>query len=74
MQDKKFVVVASYFNPIEANIAKGNLENHYIEVELENETVINATGFSYLFGGVKLLVAEEDAEKARDILERASGK
>lgn len=72
MSGNKLVTVAAFYTNIEAHLARGKLENHGIEVTLQNERLINATGFYYLFGGIKLQVYEKDAAEAKRILDEVA--
>jgi DNA-directed RNA polymerase subunit RPC12/RpoP len=65
----KLVVVETFMYPHEANMAKGKLESHEIVCSLQDELTTQINNFySNAIGGVKLVVREEDAEKAKEIL------
>jgi len=69
MDEQSIVVIASYGEPIEANLAKLKLEAEGIEAVLHDEnTVAMQPFYSNLAGGVKLLVRKNRAEKACEIL------
>src|SRR5690349_13644857 len=65
-----FITLRSYTNAIDAGMAKSLLDNHQIVSSLADEN-------SHLYGGgpmampVRLLVAEEQAERAAHILDNA---
>ena len=62
-------VVAQYGTPEEAHLLRNRLERAGIRVFLENETTAAwAWHFANAFGGVKLLVLEEDLPAAQQIL------
>lgn len=62
-------IVASYNKPEEAYLAASLLEGNDIECEvLDAETVSMDWMYSQAVGGVKLTVAEEDLEAAREVL------
>ncbi len=71
MEDK-LIIIKRFNNPVDANIAKGLLESNNIDCTLhdENTTYANPVNIAAL-GGVKLLVKEEDYEKALKIFEEA---
>ncbi len=65
-----WVEVAQFANPIAAEIARGLLEAHGIQVQLRQEGAARALGI-YVggFGEIVLLVPEEEAERAQDLLQ-----
>ena len=63
------VVVARFSFPYEAHIAKANLASAGIESFIADEHTVNAQWlYSDALGGVRLMVAEEDANQASEIL------
>lgn len=66
------VVVATYSLPTEAEMARELLETNGIAARLRDQGFIGVYPWmSNAVGGVKLVVAAEDAELAREILEQA---
>lgn len=63
------VTVAAFFKPEEAHLARMRLEAAGIEAFLRDENFTQIWGFSVDSGGVKLEVADEDAEAALAVLE-----
>lgn len=63
------VVVARYSFPLDAQIAKSNLESAGIAAYIADEHTINMQWlYSDALGGVRVLVAASDLEEAREIL------
>lgn len=63
------IVVARYSFPHEAHIAKASLESAGIESYIADEHTVNTQWlYSNAIGGVRLMVAERDAEQALQIL------
>ncbi len=71
--DTKLVVVASYRFPMEAEMARIRLESVGIEAQILGAHTWTNVGIdvSVLEGGVRLLVREEDAERALKIIAEA---
>jgi len=66
-----FVLVESFTNYIEANIVMGNLESQGINCWLKDENTITVIPiYNTVLGGIKLMVAEDQVEDARTILEQ----
>jgi hypothetical protein len=66
---EKFVTVASYTQPIEAQLAKGRLEDEGIKVFLTGDLTANTfSGLGGLGGQVQLQVPEADVKRAEEIL------
>lgn len=68
-QDKLVVVFAG--NPVDANMAKNALEAARIDSMIKDELMGTIAPFQTSAGGVgatKVLVREEDAERAKEIL------
>ncbi len=64
------VVIASVSQPIEADLIKARLEADGIPVFLKDYETINANWlYSNLLGGVKIVVREDDAARAKQILD-----
>ncbi len=68
MEDK-IIVHSTYYNPIEANIIKGRLEDSDIPCFLtdENVSTINPL-YNQAIGGVKLNVFERDVARINELL------
>lgn len=66
----ELVCVAEFNNPVEANIAKGMLENHDIQSVLDNETIVSVLPMPSAIGGVRLMVRQQDYEAALKLLEQ----
>lgn len=67
-----WTIIITFIYPHEAHLAKGVLESEEVEVLLKDELTAQVNNFySTAIGGVKLLVKEEDRERAQEILERA---
>ncbi len=65
----KFVPLCSFDNYIPAHIALGRLKEEYINCYLQDEYSVTIDPFlSNAIGGIKLMVAETQAERAREIL------
>jgi hypothetical protein len=66
-----FVLLNSYNNYVEAHIAKGVLDEHGINSWLKDENTVTIDPIlTNAVGGIKVMVAEEDAQKAWDILQQ----
>lgn len=64
-----FVAVTTYDNYIPAHIALGRLTEEYINCYLQDEYSVTVGPFlTNSIGGIKLMVAEEQAERALEIL------
>jgi len=64
-----FVTIASYPEPIEANLLRSKLLSEGIECILLDENLISVQPFySNAIGGIKLQVHENDLEHAKEIL------
>ena len=64
-----FVTVAAFDNYISAHIAKGRLEEEHIKCYLQDENINTIYPLlSGALGGIKLMVAEVQAERALEIL------
>lgn len=65
----EFVILETFQNYIEANLVLGRMEEAGIHCWLkdENTATINPV-LTNVIGGIKLMVAEEDLEKATEIL------
>jgi hypothetical protein len=65
----KFVLLCSFDNYIPAHIALGRLKEEFINCYLQDEYSVTIDPFlSNAIGGIKLMVAETQLERARDIL------
>ncbi|MEI8595831.1 putative signal transducing protein [Photobacterium sp. Hal280] len=63
------IVIARFSFPHEAHIAKASLEAAGIVSHLADEHTVNVQWlYSNAMGGVRLMVAKQDAEQARSIL------
>jgi predicted RNA-binding Zn-ribbon protein involved in translation (DUF1610 family) len=66
-----FVVLAAYDNYVPAHIAMGRLKEEGIECWLKDENTVTIDPIlSNAVGGIKLMVAEDKAEAARNLLNR----
>ncbi|HRO27579.1 MAG TPA: DUF2007 domain-containing protein [Luteimonas sp.] len=64
-----FTTVASYLDPVEAQIARGRLAAEGIDAHVGDEHLAIANWeWRLAIGGTRVRVAEEDAERARAIL------
>ena len=65
----KYVLLVSFDNYVPAHIAMGRLREEYINCYLQDEYSVTIDPFlSNAIGGIKLMVAESQAERAREIL------
>jgi hypothetical protein len=65
----QYVKLRSFDNYIPAHIALGKLENQSISCYLVDENTVTIDPFlSYAIGGIKLMVASSQAERALSIL------
>ncbi|MBB2147037.1 DUF2007 domain-containing protein [Pedobacter sp. LMG 31464] len=68
MEDK-IIVYRTYYNPIEANIVKGRLEDSDIPCFLTDENVATIQPlYNQAIGGVKLNVFERDVTRINELL------
>jgi DNA-directed RNA polymerase subunit RPC12/RpoP len=66
-----FILLNSYASYIDAHIAKGVLEEHEIECWLKDENTVTIDPIlTNAVGGIKLMVAKEQAQQAWEILEK----
>jgi Putative prokaryotic signal transducing protein len=64
-----FILIRSFDNYIPAHIALGRLKEEYINCYLQDEYSVTIDPFlSNAIGGIKLMVAETQAERAMEIL------
>ena len=64
-----FIVLNSYNNYIDAHIARGVLEEEGIHCWLKDENTVTIDPIlTNAVGGIKIMVANRDARRARDIL------
>ena len=69
----KYIKLQSYDNYIPAHIAMGKLEAHDIVCYLADENTVTIDPFlNYAVGGIKLMVAENQVERAIEILNDSS--
>ncbi len=65
----KFILLCSFDNYIPAHIALGRLKEEFIKCYLQDEYSVTIDPFlSNAIGGIKLMVAETQVERAIDIL------
>jgi len=70
VNDNPMVIIAVYYEPIHAHLAKSKLEAEGIETVLHDENIVSIQPFySNLAGGIKLLVNKRYAKQACEILE-----
>lgn len=73
MDKTSLIVLETFYNRIEAHIVKTKLESEGIDSTLHDDTMMSVLPLQdEIFGGVKLLVREEDFEKALEILQSVS--
>lgn len=66
----RFVILRSYDNYIPAHIAMGRLKEEYINCHLQDEHSVTIDPFlSNSIGGIKLMVAENQAVRALELLD-----
>ena len=66
------VDIASFMNPVLAQIVRGRLEASGIDCWLANDTIFGVhPGHAWADGGVKLRVRESDAKRAAALLKQA---
>jgi hypothetical protein len=66
----KFIAVRSFDDYISAHIVMGRLKEENIICHLQDEHSITTTPFlSNITGGIKLMVPEQQAERALELLE-----
>ncbi len=64
-----YILLCSFDNYIPAHIALGRLKEEFINCYLQDEYSVTIDPFlSNAIGGIKLMVAETQIERARDIL------
>jgi hypothetical protein len=69
-----FIILTTYDNYISAHIALGRLKDDFINCYLQDEyTVTIDPLLSNAIGGIKLMVAESQAERALEILNTREG-
>ncbi|HKO82660.1 MAG TPA: DUF2007 domain-containing protein [Chitinophagaceae bacterium] len=65
-----FVLLCSFDNYIPAHIALGRLKEEFINCYLQDEYSVTIDPFlSNAIGGIKLMVAEAQIERAKEILQ-----
>jgi hypothetical protein len=65
----KFILLTSFDNYISAHIAMGRLKEEYINCYLQDEYSVTIDPIlSNAIGGIKLMVAESQAQRAYDLL------
>ena len=67
--DENIVVVRTFINEFEAERAKGILEAEGIKSGVSSDDIGGMGPPQQLIEGIKLLVLEEDAERAKEILD-----
>ena len=66
----QFVKLRTFDNYIPAHIALGKLQENYINCYLADENTVTIDPFlSYAVGGIKLMVAASQVERALEILD-----
>jgi hypothetical protein len=66
----RFIAIRSYDNYIPAHIAMGRLRDDSINCHLENENTVTIDPFlSNAIGGIRLMVAENQASRAIELLD-----
>jgi hypothetical protein len=65
----EIVTIARFRDVVQAQLARGRLESAGIPCFLADENIHRITGqFSFVFGGIRLLVRQEDSEEALEII------
>jgi len=65
----KFIAVRSYDDYISAHISMGRLKEEDIVCHLQDEHIVTTAPFlSNITGGIKLMVPEQQAERALELL------
>ena len=65
----KFVLLTSFDNYIDAHIALGKLKDAYINCHLQDDLSVTLNPFlSNAIGGIKLMVAESQVQRAAEVL------
>jgi hypothetical protein len=68
-----FITIATYPEPLEANLMRSKLLSEEIECILLDENLISVQPFySNAIGGIKLQVHEDDAVRAKEILDESN--
>jgi len=68
-----FITIASYPEPMEANLMRSKLLSEGIECVLLDEILISVQPFySNAIGGIKLQVHQDEAEKAREVINESN--
>jgi ribosomal protein S27AE len=66
----RFITVATFRYPVEAHLAKSKLESEGIEVYVADENIVAINWlYSNAVGGVKVQVREDEADRARALLQ-----
>ena len=66
----EFILVQSFGSYIDANIILGRLQNEGINCWLKDENLVSTIPLlTNATGGIKLMVAEDDVEKAKSLLQ-----
>ncbi len=69
-----FVQISAYDNYISAHIALGRLQEEFINCYLQDENTVTIDPLlTYAIGGIKLMVARNQAERAIQILQHPQG-
>lgn len=63
------VCIAEFNTPVGASIARGMLDDHGIESVLDGSTILSVIPVPSSIGGVRMMVREEDAPRAKALLE-----
>ena len=70
----EFIPLQSYDNYVEAHMAMGNLRHEHINCWLKDEFMVTIDPLlSNAIGGIKLMVAEVQVERAVEILQQTAG-
>ena len=71
--DRPWVRVAAFWQPTEAHLARLKLESEGIECFLSDENIVTTYWlYANAVGGVKLLVREQDAPRAAELLRQGA--
>lgn len=68
--NNEFLVIATFYNPVEASLTQGILKEQGIESWLKDEATVNiAWHLAIAVGGIKLCVQRTQAELSKELLE-----
>lgn len=68
------ICIKTYNNRFEANLAKGLLVTNGVEAVVSGDDAGGSYGSIVAFGGIRLLVKEEDVQEALELLKDTNNK